>query len=187
MTQRVYRYRNYWGKKGGITVSGGEPLRQMDFLTEFFMLARAKGVHTALDTAGQPFRPDDPAYLAAFDRLMANTSLCLSGVSGFPIYSIFPETDVFSGKGPSTECARRLFPEPLAPTTARISPGYTSASRDRITCRSHLFHPLSYRLKETVKSVTFKRGVSLFFIFCLLFIAASRVEKHFELVSYNIK
>ena len=33
--QRVYRYRNYWGKKGGITVSGGEPLRQMEFLTAF--------------------------------------------------------------------------------------------------------------------------------------------------------
>lgn len=49
----------------------------MDFLTEFFTLARSKGVHTALDTAGQPFRPDDPAYLAAFDRLMANTSLVI--------------------------------------------------------------------------------------------------------------
>ena len=75
--QKVWRYRNYWGKKGGITVSGGEPLRQMDFLTEFFALARAKGVHTALDTAGQPFRPDDPAYLARFDRLMAHTSLVI--------------------------------------------------------------------------------------------------------------
>lgn len=42
--QHVWRYRNYWGKKGrGITVSGGEPLRQMDFLTKFFQLARAKG------------------------------------------------------------------------------------------------------------------------------------------------
>ena len=52
-----WRYRNYWGKKGGITVSGGEPLRQMEFLTAFFELARSKGVHTALDTAGQPSAP----------------------------------------------------------------------------------------------------------------------------------
>ena len=64
-------------KKGGITVSGGEPLRQMEFLTAFFELARSKGVHTALDTAGQPFRPDDAAYLADFDRLMKSTSLVI--------------------------------------------------------------------------------------------------------------
>ena len=56
--QRVYRYRNYWGRKGGITVSGGEPLRQMDFVTKFFQLARAKGVHTALDTAGERMLSD---------------------------------------------------------------------------------------------------------------------------------
>ena len=74
--QRVYRYRNYWGKKGGITVSGGEPLRQMDFVTRLFQLARAKGVHTALDTAGEPFR-QDPAYLARFDALMQSTSLVI--------------------------------------------------------------------------------------------------------------
>lgn len=72
----MYRYRNYWGKKGGVTVSGGEPLRQMDFLTAFFELARSKGVHTALDTAGQPFR-QDPEYLARFDRLMKSTSLVI--------------------------------------------------------------------------------------------------------------
>ena len=59
------------------SADGGEPLRQMDFLTKFFQLARAKGVHTALDTAGQPFQPDDPAYLAAFDTLMASTSLVI--------------------------------------------------------------------------------------------------------------
>ena len=73
----VWRYRNYWGKKGGITVSGGEPLLQMPFLTDFFRLARAKKVHTALDTAGEPFRPDDPDYLAAFDQLMQVTSLVI--------------------------------------------------------------------------------------------------------------
>ena len=36
-----------------------------------------RGVHTALDTAGQPFRPEDPEYLAAFDPLMASTSLVI--------------------------------------------------------------------------------------------------------------
>ena len=59
LLDKAERFRSYWGKEGGITVSGGEPLRQMDFLTKFFQLARAKGVHTALDTAGQPFQPDD--------------------------------------------------------------------------------------------------------------------------------
>lgn len=74
--QKVWRYRNYWGKKGGITVSGGEPLLQMDFVTDFFALARAKGVHTTLDTAGGPFSTD-PAYLARFDRLLEQTSLVM--------------------------------------------------------------------------------------------------------------
>ena len=73
----AYRYRNYWRNNGGLTISGGEPLRQMEFLTAFFELARSKGVHTALDTAGQPFRPDDPDYLAGFDRLMKSTSLVI--------------------------------------------------------------------------------------------------------------
>lgn len=73
---RVYRYKNYWGKDGGITVSGGEALLQMEFVTEFFRLAKAKGVHTALDTSGNPFRMD-PEYLEKFDELMAVTDLFL--------------------------------------------------------------------------------------------------------------
>ena len=60
----VYRYKSYWNKKGqpngGITVSGGEPLLQIDFVTEFFKKAKEKGVHTALDTAGNPFTLEEP-------------------------------------------------------------------------------------------------------------------------------
>lgn len=72
--KRAYRYKSYWGKKGGITVSGGEPLLQIDFVTELFTIAKAHGVHTALDTSGNPFTLDKD-YLEKFSHLMDVTDL----------------------------------------------------------------------------------------------------------------
>lgn len=74
--KKALRYRTYWKDNGGITVSGGEPLLQIDFLIELFTLAKQEGVHTTLDTSGQPFTLD-PAYLEKFDRLMDVTDLVL--------------------------------------------------------------------------------------------------------------
>ncbi len=73
----AYRYHNYWRNNGGLTISGGEPLLQLDFVSEVFRLARAKGIHTALDTSAQPFRPEDAAWMDRFDRMLANTSLVI--------------------------------------------------------------------------------------------------------------
>lgn len=50
--ERVKRYKSYFGKKGGVTVTGGEPLLQSRFLIEFFKLCKEEGIHTALDTSG---------------------------------------------------------------------------------------------------------------------------------------
>lgn len=47
----VLRYKNFIAK-GGVTVTGGEPLLQPEFLKEFFRLCRENGIHTALDTSG---------------------------------------------------------------------------------------------------------------------------------------
>ena len=82
---KVYRYKNYWGKnldKGGITVSGGEPLLQMEFVTEFFRMAKAKGVHTTLDTSGQPFK-NDAAYIEKLDELLKYTDLVMLDLKAF--------------------------------------------------------------------------------------------------------
>lgn len=74
--ERVYRYHKYWKNNGGITVSGGEPLLQMEFVTELFRLAKKDGVHTAIDTAGQPFS-DDSQWLESFKELMSVTDLVI--------------------------------------------------------------------------------------------------------------
>ncbi|MBO7566187.1 MAG: pyruvate formate lyase-activating protein [Bacteroidales bacterium] len=50
----VKKYKNYI-KKGGVTVSGGEPLVQAEFVTEFFKICQQNGIHTALDTSGVIF------------------------------------------------------------------------------------------------------------------------------------
>lgn len=60
--KKALRYKSYWKSNGGLTVSGGEPLLQIDFLIELFTLAKKEGVHTTLDTCGQPFTKKEPFY-----------------------------------------------------------------------------------------------------------------------------
>ena len=74
--KKAYRYKNYWKQNGGITVSGGEPLLQIDFVTEFFRLAKQKGINTVLDTAGQPFS-ENAEWLEKFKALMDYTDLVM--------------------------------------------------------------------------------------------------------------
>ena len=52
LVDRVLRYRAYFGSEGGVTVSGGEPLVQSEFLTELFKELKHHSVHTCLDTSG---------------------------------------------------------------------------------------------------------------------------------------
>ena len=73
---KAERYRSYWRDKGGITVSGGEPLLQIDFLIELFKKAHDRKINTALDTAAQPFTRDEP-FFEKFNTLMKFTDLIL--------------------------------------------------------------------------------------------------------------
>ena len=72
--KKALRYKTYWKEKGGITVSGGEALLQIYFVTELFRLAKEKGVNTCLDTSGNPFSLEEP-FKSKFDELMKYTDL----------------------------------------------------------------------------------------------------------------
>ena len=76
LLQQALRFRTYWGKEGGITVSGGEALLQIDFMLELFEKAKALGINTCLDTAAQPFTREEP-FFSKFTKLMSLTDLVL--------------------------------------------------------------------------------------------------------------
>ena len=76
LLKQALRYKPYWKNGGGITVSGGEALLQMDFLIEFFKLAKAEGIHTTIDTVGNPFTREEP-FFSKFNELMNLTDLFL--------------------------------------------------------------------------------------------------------------
>ena len=63
--------------RGGITVTGGEALMQIDFLLELFTLAKEKNIHTCLDTSGITYRPGKSAYNDKLDALMLVTDLVM--------------------------------------------------------------------------------------------------------------
>ena len=79
---RALRYRSYWRSEGGITVSGGEPLMQLDFLIDLFTRAKAQGVSTCIDTSAAPFTREGE-WFVKFERLMESTDLLLLDIKAF--------------------------------------------------------------------------------------------------------
>lgn len=71
--QKVLRFRSYFGKNGGVTLSGGEPLCQPGFVYELFRLCREAGIHTCLDTSGA-------VCDSRTEKLLTVTDLCLLDV-----------------------------------------------------------------------------------------------------------
>ncbi len=73
LTQKILRYRSYFGDEGGVTVSGGEPLAQADFVAELFTRLKELGIHTALDTSCHGSQE-------AVEKVLAVTDLALCDV-----------------------------------------------------------------------------------------------------------
>lgn len=80
---RALKYKNYFAGGGGVTVSGGEPMLQPQFVTQFFTIVKNAGVSTALDTSGVMFNEADPH---AYDGLLAVTDLVLLDIKHIDDY-----------------------------------------------------------------------------------------------------
>jgi len=74
----IKEYKNNKGfyRGGGITVTGGEPLVQIDFVTELFKTCKKNGIHTCIDTSGITFS-ESPSSIEKFDTLMEYTDLVM--------------------------------------------------------------------------------------------------------------
>lgn len=70
IVEKAVRYKEYFGQKGGITLSGGEPLLQPQFVYEVFSLCKENGVNTCLDTSGSIFNEDIKKALSVTDRVL---------------------------------------------------------------------------------------------------------------------
>lgn len=69
------RYQPYYGDTGGLTCSGGEPLLQIEFLTELFKACKKENISTCLDTAGYGY--------GSYEELLAYTDLVIFDVKHY--------------------------------------------------------------------------------------------------------
>ena len=77
LTNEIIKYKNYFGLKGGVTISGGEPLMQIDFVIELLKLVKSYGIHTAVDTSGFTFNQDNEEILKKYQELNKYVDLFL--------------------------------------------------------------------------------------------------------------
>ncbi|MBQ4067169.1 MAG: pyruvate formate lyase-activating protein [Clostridia bacterium] len=92
LVQRAFRYREYFGEKGGITLSGGEPLLQAEFCRRVFSLCKEMGIGTCLDTSGILLTETVLELLSVTDRVLLDIKyttdreyLCNVGCSMEPV------------------------------------------------------------------------------------------------------
>ncbi len=70
IVEKATKYREYFGERGGITLSGGEPLLQPEFCLEVFRLCHEKGINTCLDTSGSILNDSIKKLLTETDRVL---------------------------------------------------------------------------------------------------------------------
>lgn len=133
IAREALKYKNYYGRRGGITVSGGEPLLQTEFVTELFKIMKENGVNTAIDTSGLEYSEDDEK----FDELLRFTDLVLLDVKHIDS----DKCKALTGRGNENffKFARRLESEKIPAWIRQVLvPDYTDDEKDLIKTREFI-------------------------------------------------
>ncbi len=133
IAREALKYKNYYGRRGGITVSGGEPLLQAEFVTELFKIMKENGVNTAIDTSGLEYSEDDEK----FDELLRFTDLVLLDVKHIDS----DKCKALTGRGNENffKFARRLESEKIHVWIRQVLvPDYTDDEKDLIKTREFI-------------------------------------------------
>ncbi len=75
--EQYERNKAFYANGGGLTVTGGEPLMQVDFLIDLFTLAKQQNIHTCIDSSGIAYNPNNTEWLKKLDHLMTLTDLVM--------------------------------------------------------------------------------------------------------------
>lgn len=68
--KEILKYKNFFRNGGGLTITGGDPLMQPDFIKEVYKLCKQNGIHTALDTSGCLFNDKAKEVLEYVDLVL---------------------------------------------------------------------------------------------------------------------
>ena len=128
---KIMRYKNYIHPNGGVTVTGGEPLLQVNFLIELFTKLKKEGIHTCIDTSGMVSLTDD------IKKLLSLTDLVLLDIKHIDDEKC-KDLVGFSNKL-ELDFARYLSDNNI-PVWIRqvLIPGYTDDEKDLIKLRDFL-------------------------------------------------
>ena len=130
LLKRVLRCRPYFGCDGGVTVSGGEPLLQAGFVTEFFKACKENGIHTALDTSGCIWN----------ERIDDLLSVCDLWLLDMKALSESAYRELCGGSFVQTMFFLKKLQKKAVPVWIRhvVVPGYNDAQRDIIELKAAL-------------------------------------------------
>ena len=114
IVERAKRCREYFGKEGGVTISGGEPLLQAEFAREIFELCRTEGINTCLDTSGSIVNDGVLHLLDVTDRVLLDVKYTNDGdyrkYVGCSLESVTDFLKILDEKGIATTLRQVIIP-----------------------------------------------------------------------------